>query len=166
MISGTGAALPKETDTVVIGAGLYVCGKCLGICIGMQILSKKGYEHRQTNGLSFINGEILRLDKIGCKLSIPHIGWNKILRPSYNQGTDWSKTVLKSVDEINDVYFIHSFYAAPEDNTITIATSSYGGFEFCTAVKYNNITATQFHPEKSGETGLKILEDFCKQLDK
>ena len=54
----------------------------------------------------------------------------------------------------------------PEDKNITIATSTYGGFEFCTAVKYNNITATQFHPEKSGEIGLKILENFCKQIDR
>ena len=112
------------------------------------------------------------MSKVRCKkinnnkVKIPHIGWNKILRPSYNQNTDWSKTILKNVNELNDVYFIHSFYAVPEDDNITIATSSYGEFEFCTAVKFKNITATQFHPEKSGETGLKILEDFCKELDK
>jgi len=140
----------------------------LGICLGMQLLFSESEEFGITEGINLIPGKVISLNKQinNNKIKIPHIGWNKILRPSYNQGTDWSKTVLKSVDELNDVYFIHSFYAAPEDNNITIATSSYGGFEFCTAIKYKNITATQFHPEKSGETGLKILEDFCKQLDK
>ena len=140
----------------------------LGICLGMQLLFSESDEFGVTEGINLIPGKVMSLKKRinNNKIKIPHIGWNKISRPSYNQKMDWSKTVLKSVDELNDVYFIHSFYAVPKDNNITIATSTYGGFEFCTAVKFNNITATQFHPEKSGEIGLKILENFCKQLDR
>ena len=70
--------------------------------------------------------------------------------------------MLTSTELGSSVYFVHSFYAVPDDTKDILATAEYGSQEFCSVVKHGNITATQFHPEKSGEIGLKMLEKFCR----
>ncbi len=125
----------------------------LGICVGMQLLFEHDYEYGSHEGLGVVKGNVVKFDeeKDGKKYKIPHMGWNQIKVVKENK-------LLEGVN-LKDVYFVHSYYA--KDNTEdVIATSNYAGVEFIAAVKRGNLYATQFHPEKSGEVGLKILKNF------
>lgn len=122
-----------------------------GICLGMQLLFEKSYEFGLFSGLGLLKGEICPLKDDIAGLKIPHMGWNSlnIVKKS---------PVLKYVNEGEYVYFVHSFYAKNCDNT-TIATCGYGA-DIPAVVGEGNIFGAQFHPEKSGDTGLKILKAF------
>lgn len=141
-------------DKVIINAAN--AGKPLfGICLGMQLLFDKSYEFGEHTGLGLIKGDIMPLKNIVPNgLKIPHIGWNALkLKDSGNP-------LLKYVKDGECVYFVHSYYGANCDESI-IATTEYG-CEFTAAVSKNNVYGCQFHPEKSGETGLNILRAFCE----
>lgn len=124
----------------------------MGICLGMQLLFEKSYEYGEHKGLGLIGGEIRPIESVvpnGFK--IPHIGWNslEIKKPS---------PIFENVNNGEYVYFVHSYYAADCDGSVT-AVSDYGA-KLTAAVQSGNIFGCQFHPEKSGETGLKILRSF------
>ena len=126
----------------------------LGICLGMQLLFEKGYEYGEHDGLGFIKGNVVSLEgKIPAQLNIPHMGWN---------GLDFKKEspLFKYINDGDFVYFVHSYYATDCDED-TLATSEYG-IPVTACVGKGNIFGCQFHPEKSGETGLKILKAFCE----
>ena len=126
----------------------------LGICLGMQLLFEKGYEYGEHDGLGFIKGNVVSLEgKIPAQLNIPHMGWN---------GLDFKKKspLFKYINDGDFVYFVHSYYATDCDED-TLATSEYG-IPVTACVGKGNIFGCQFHPEKSGETGLKILKAFCE----
>lgn len=118
----------------------------LGICLGMQLLYDKSYEGGIYEGLGLIEGEI---KKFVGDYKVPHIGWNDICS---------TKGILSKNLENPYVYFVHSYYAPV--NYATDTTTSYGGVTFSSAIAYQNIFATQFHPEKSGDVGLSILKNF------
>lgn len=120
----------------------------LGICLGMQLLFETSYEGGKFKGLGLIPGEITRFES-GVKC--PHMGWNSII-PSENR-------LMRGIRPETYVYFVHSYRAQEVNADWTAATCSYGG-EFTCAVAMNNVFGTQFHPEKSGEAGLKILKNF------
>ena len=125
----------------------------LGICLGMQLLFERSFEYGVHDGLKLINGEISPIDDDGGRLKIPHIGWNalRIKKPH---------PLLKYVKDGEYVYFVHSF-AAVNCTESVIADTEYK--RNITAVVANgNIMGCQFHPEKSGDTGLKILKAFCE----
>lgn len=129
----------------------------LGICLGMQLLFERSYEYGITDGLGFISGEVIYIEKIipmGYK--IPHIGWNAL------QFTDQGKSspILKYTNPGDFVYFVHSFAATGCGNSL-LATAEYGA-ELTACVSDKNVYGCQFHPEKSGEVGLKILKAFCE----
>ncbi len=126
----------------------------LGICLGMQLLFEKSYEYGEHNGLGLIKGNIKPIaEAIPDSLKIPHIGWNS-LKFSKNKSK-----IFKYLNEGSFVYFVHSFYGADCDSVI--ATTEYGA-ELTAAVGKGNVYGCQFHPEKSGDTGLKILKAFCE----
>lgn len=129
----------------------------LGICLGMQLLFEKSYEYGEHEGLALIKGSVMPLEgKIDSSLKIPHIGWNELHFPK-------SKPVsplFKYINEGDFAYFVHSYYAANCDENV-IATTDYS-VEITAAAANNNTFGTQFHPEKSGEVGLKILKAFCE----
>lgn len=122
----------------------------LGICLGMQLLFDKSYEYGEHEGLGIIKGEILPLKDFVSDLKIPHMGWNSLKFLDDNP-------LFKELSQGDHVYFVHSYFAKCKDGLS--ATSDYG-FEVTAAVKKNNVYGVQFHPEKSGETGLKILRAF------
>ena len=125
----------------------------LGICLGMQLLFEKSMEYGEHPGLGLLSGTIEDLTPdIPADLKVPHIGWNAlhIERPH---------PLLKDVNEGDCVYFVHSFYARPGKSTI--ATAEYGT-AVTAAVADGNVMGCQFHPEKSGEVGLRILRAFCE----
>ena len=124
----------------------------LGVCLGLQVLFTESQEDEGVKGLDVFKGKVLKIPE---GLKIPHMGWND----------------LKIVNECpildgihNDyMYFVHSYYAKPDDEDIIAATASYG-IDITAAVCRNNVFATQFHPEKSGEVGLNILRNFVKTI--
>ena len=126
----------------------------LGICLGMQLLFEKSYEYGEYAGLGLIKGEIRPISDVVPKgYKIPHIGWNKLDITKENE-------LFRYLVGGNYVYFVHSYYAADcEDNVI--ATTEYGGI-LTAAVANKNVYGCQFHPEKSGEVGLKILKAFAE----
>lgn len=128
----------------------------LGICLGMQLLFEKSYEYGSCDGLGLIPGVVRPIaPMIGEGLKVPHIGWNGLHFPK-----DKEKCPLfQELREEDCVYFVHSFAAVDCDEFVT-ATVEYGA-ELTAAVARGNVYGTQFHPEKSGETGLKILKAFC-----
>ena len=127
----------------------------LGICLGMQLLFEKSYEYGENTGLGLIKGEIRPIaDVVPKGYKIPHIGWNKLGFTKKNELFRY----LVGDNHNNHVYFVHSYYAADcEDNVI--ATTEYGAV-LTAAVASKNVYGCQFHPEKSGEVGLKILKAF------
>ncbi len=123
----------------------------MGICLGMQLLAEVGEEHDQTAGLGWIPGRARLLD-VGC-LKLPHIGWDDI--------DIIDKTLLfENIPRNREFYFVHSYYLDCMSDYIT-ARCTYGQ-TFPAAIRKDNIFATQFHPEKSRDTGLKILENFLR----
>jgi glutamine amidotransferase len=136
----------------------------LGICLGMQMLLDESEEFGITKGLGLIPGRVVSLPTVtlsGETLKIPNIGWNSLL-PS-NQSSDWNKTLLQNISSGDAAYFVHSFMAVPINRSDRIADYLYGGQKISAVIGYNQITGCQFHPEKSGKVGLKILKRFLLQ---
>lgn len=128
----------------------------LGICLGAQILLSEGYEFGHHRGLGLIPGKVTRFPKdVGEK--IPQIGWNRIYAPP---GKSWAGTIFNGIGPGSNVYFIHSYIIEPEKKSDILAESTYGDFQFCSAVRRGNIYGCQFHPEKSGKVGLSIIKNF------
>lgn len=139
----------------------------LGICLGMQMLFTESEEFDVNYGLNLISGRVVpfkRPREVNMKgYKIPHVTWNSIRIPSFVQNKNyWKNTLLENINENVDVYFVHSYYAKVDNLKEVIATAEYGNQEFCAVAKKDNVVGTQFHPEKSGVVGLKILETFCK----
>lgn len=151
---GDAAALLKKSrlgDEVVRAAD---CGKpVLGICLGMQLLFCKSFEYGEHGGLGLLNGEVRPLSEDISGLKIPHMGWNSLNFAA-------KSPLFKYVGEGEYVYFVHSYQAKGCDDSL-IATADYGG-KITAAVGRGNVFGTQFHPEKSGDTGLRILKAFAE----
>ncbi|MBF0492639.1 MAG: imidazole glycerol phosphate synthase subunit HisH [Deltaproteobacteria bacterium] len=127
----------------------------LGICLGMQVLLTESEEFGSHKGLNVIPGKVLRFPQSEA-LKVPHMGWNSIKKLPAAKGSP-----LQDIEDSAYVYFVHSYYVVPEDKKIISTTTPYG-FDFCSSLHQDNIFATQFHPEKSQEIGLKILEGFAQ----
>lgn len=129
-----------------------------GICLGMQLLLAESEEFGRHDGLGIIPGRVVAIPATpGIK--VPHIGWNRIdPRP----GGTWQDTPLSSVAPGAMVYFVHSFTAQPREEADRLADAWYGGHRISAAVRRDNVVGFQFHPEKSGATGLSILATFLQ----
>lgn len=126
----------------------------MGICLGMQLLFDKGFEYGEHEGLGLIPGKVVPMQGvIDESLKIPHIGWNPLLVKK-------ESPLFKYINDGDCVYFVHSYYATDCDDSV-IATAEYDK-ELTAAVANGNVFGCQFHPEKSGEVGLKILKAFCE----
>lgn len=121
------------------------------VCVGMQVLFTETEEGGRHKCLGIIPGIVRRLPP---GLKIPHMGWNQVNRKE-------SHPVFDSIPDGANFYFVHSYYAAPEDLSVTAGTTEYG-VSFCSVVIRDNVVATQFHPEKSGERGLRMYDNFLK----
>ena len=143
----------------------------MGVCLGMQLLMTESYEFGHCAGLGIIDGPALRIEDDSLK--VPQIGWNSIFAPTKTGGNDskeppqenpWGDTYLAGLEDGEYMYFVHSFYVKPDDPSMVLATSKYGNLEFCCSINYRNIFACQFHPERSGNQGLKIYENLARAL--
>ncbi len=135
----------------------------LGICLGMQMLLDESEEYGTTAGLGLIPGRVVPVPSITTDChpqKIPHIGWNTLVLP---QGrASWKGTLLQEIGPGEAVYFVHSFMASPTSPEHRIADCLYGGISVSAAIGRENVFGCQFHPEKSGEVGLRILNSFME----
>lgn len=138
----------KDAVMAFIGTGKPF----LGICVGLQLLFVSSEESKGTAGLGVFEGKIRRIPD-GEGLKIPHMGWNSLT-------VSENSRLLRGLGDAPFVYFVHSYYLDAEDKSIVAAQTEYG-VTIDAAVEQGNVFATQFHPEKSGETGLQILRNFA-----
>ncbi len=135
----------------------------LGICLGMQMLFDESEEFGVHQGLGLIPGRVVRIPSIdltGSKQNVPHISWGP-LYPIVGKN-DFKGSILSNINIGEECYFIHSYEAKPKYKKDCLAETEYGGRRICAVAQRNNIIGTQFHPEKSGEVGLKILQKFIE----
>ena len=125
-----------------------------GICVGLQMFADIGYEEKETRGLGWISGKVLKIDNQNGKYKLPHIGWNEINIVNESK-------IFKDIENNSHMYFVHSYEFIPEDKNVISATINYSSDIVC-AVEKENIFGTQFHPEKSDKLGLKIIDNFLK----
>ena len=134
----------------------------LGICLGMQLLFEESEEFGVTEGLGLIAGRVIPVPTqtlAGTRQKIPHIGWSSLQVPQASTG--WKNTLMQNNRVGEAAYFVHSFMAVPTDPADRIADCLYGSQLISATIGRDHITGCQFHPEKSGEVGLKILRRFC-----
>jgi len=130
----------------------------LGICVGLQVLFDISQEN-QTTCLGILQGEVKRFpermySETGESLKIPHMGWNAVKFVS-------NHPVFRDIPEGSEFYFVHSYYPQPADASLSAGMTEYG-ITFSSAVAFRNLVAVQFHPEKSGKPGLRLLDNFCR----
>ena len=124
----------------------------LGICVGMQLLFDEGREHGTHKGLGWIKGEVVKITPSDASLKIPHMGWNELEFTT-------AHPLLAGIAPKNHAYFVHSYHAICADTQDVIATTHYST-DLTALVAHENIMGTQFHPEKSQETGLQLIANF------
>ena len=140
-----------ETLKQVVASGVPF----LGICIGMQLLFDSSEENDGTDCLGLIDGTVKQFKPADPMCKIPQMGWNTVKQTA-------SHPIFGGVEDNSEFYFVHSFYPAPADNSAMIGQTDYADVFFASAAAKDNIVAVQFHPERSGRIGLKLLENFCR----
>jgi imidazole glycerol-phosphate synthase subunit HisH len=131
----------------------------LGICLGMQMLVDQSEEFGNHEGLGLIPGKVVEIEaksSEGKRLKVPHIGWSPLTSPN----GDWSDSPLRHVPEGSSAYFVHSFTVVPAEEPTRLADTAYGDCRISAAIRKDNVSGCQFHPEKSGEVGLQIIRNF------
>lgn len=132
----------------------------LGICLGAQLMLTQGHEFGIFKGLDIIKGEVKHFPPLEKNEKTPQVGWNTICPGKVS----WQNTIFQSFNQDSRVYFVHSYILEPEDDKNILALTDYGGHTFCSAIKRGNLYGCQFHPEKSGQAGLKIIDNFIKTI--
>lgn len=138
----------------------------LGICIGMQVLLEQSNEMGIHQGLGLIEGSVEKIPNEhanGERLLVPHISWASVVKPDGPIAAPWKGSILESkCDSLQTYYFVHSYAARPTNPKNLLAQTTYGGHQLTAAIQKDNITGVQFHPERSGKTGLKLLDRFVR----
>jgi glutamine amidotransferase len=126
----------------------------LGICLGLQVLYDQSEEHGPVAGLGILRGRVVRFRPTDHALKVPHMGWNQVRMHGAGD------PLLAGIADGSDFYFVHSYHVVPDDPATIALGCDYGG-EFCAAVRWRNLFACQFHPEKSAALGLRLLSNFA-----
>ncbi len=135
----------------------------IGICLGMQLLLDQSCEFGHCDGLGVIKGEVKKFEYNRDQFKrfpVPHIGWNRIKKVNSN----WSLSLLNDNADRDYMYFVHSYYVAPKDESLILTKTKYGRYNFCSSFQKENVFAVQFHPEKSGQKGLLIYNNIYKKI--
>lgn len=136
----------------------------LGICLGMQLLARESHEFGHHEGLGIVEGVVRKLPTVhdGRPTKVPLVGWSTIHRPlSTNSHDVWGRTVLEGIRDGAYAYFVHSYYVDASSEQDVLALTTYGGITYPAAVRWQNAYGLQFHPERSGPSGLEIYENFA-----
>jgi glutamine amidotransferase len=170
---GDAMASLKRLDLVDPLKELAEIGKPLiGICLGLQLLLTSSNEFGEHKGLNVIKGKVRRFESPVASdqiLKIPQVGWNRISLPVYEKKDcrlEWEDTLLEGIKNNSFMYFVHSYYGVPDNPSVILTETIYGDISFCSSLKYKNIYAFQFHPERSGTNGLKIYENLHSFIKK
>jgi glutamine amidotransferase len=140
----------ESLNELVIKKGVPI----LGICLGMQLFCNSSPENKFTKGLSFLDAEVIKLKDLGCKLRLPHIGWNNIqIKKNYK--------ILKDIPNNSDFYFVHNFAVKCNEEQSILSTTNYD-VDFVSMIQKNNIYGVQFHPEKSSNSGSQLIKNFLQ----
>ena len=134
----------------------------VGICLGLQLLFEESQEFGIHKGLGLIKGTVKKFsyrEEKKIRYPVPQVGWNRI-----QQYRPWQDSFLENSVDGEYMYFVHSYYVEPENDSVVMASTDYGSKKYCSVVQQNNLFATQFHPEKSGVCGLKLYEQMKLQL--
>lgn len=133
----------------------------MGVCLGLQLLLTESEELGRTKGLGIIDGACKKFPLVhdGAKIKVPQITWNSIDPPMSNEKFQLN-TPLEGIKKGEYMYFVHSYYADIVREEEVLSLTNYGGIEYCSSIEKNNIFAFQFHPEKSGQEGLKIYQQY------
>ena len=126
----------------------------LGICVGMQLMASRGLEHRETAGFGWIPGDVVRLAPSDPALKVPHMGWNELV-------IDVAHPLLEGIRPGDHAYFVHSYHLRATDPAMRLAHVDYGE-QVTAVVARDTVAGTQFHPEKSQETGLRLIANFLR----
>jgi glutamine amidotransferase len=132
----------------------------LGICLGMQLLMTEGTEFGEAKGLGLVPGRVVTFGADGAPVTgkIPHVGWSKL-----SPAAPWTGSVLEAVEPGSSVYFSHSYFPAPSEPALVLATATHAGIQFCSFIRRDNVQASQFHPDMSGTVGLAIIRAFVER---
>ncbi|HED14064.1 MAG TPA: imidazole glycerol phosphate synthase subunit HisH [Gammaproteobacteria bacterium] len=156
----------RRLDLVTVLQDIAVSEKLfVGICLGMQLLMSESREFGVHKGLGIIEGAVLPFDsplRENRKLKVPQVTWNRIYKvktEGLHHGS-WVHTPLEGLPDGEFMYFVHSYYAVPLDDSVLLSTTRYGHIEFASSLRYRNIFACQFHPERSGPQGLQIYRNL------
>jgi len=136
----------------------------MGICLGFHLLFTESEEFGVTRGMDILQGKVENFSRHVKSKKIPHIGWNRILTNNDVLKEDSFINPLKDINSDEYMYFVHSFYVDPDNKDIIATETEYDSFTFCSSVLKGNVFASQFHPEKSGTSGLKILKNYFLSL--
>ena len=132
----------------------------LGICLGMQLLMDYSLEFEKCKGLGLISGYCEGFNKDNVK--VPHVNWNQI---QMNPSKEIKNSIFEGINDLSQMYFVHSFYIKLTDSKYQISSTIYGDLEFTSAINKDKIYGVQFHPEKSSQVGIKLYENFKKLIE-
>lgn len=155
-VGAAGAAMAHLTETglsEVVRAKIATGDPFLGICFGMQLLFDFSEEDGGVPCLGILPGQVKRFKPVRAKYKIPHMGWNSVTLKKQHP-------LLAKIEDHSEFYFVHSYYPDSSDETLIFGQTNYAEANFSSIVGRGNVLATQFHPEKSGRIGLKLLENF------
>ena len=168
-IGAFGMAMERLNELGLVTAlrDIVATGKpVLGICLGMQLLFEESTEFGGHKGLGLIGGDVVRLPSpsntaAARRHKVPQIGWNRIGPADAGNAGRWHETLLRGVASASDMYFVHSYYVRPSDPSVVLALTTYAGISYCSVLQKDNLFACQFHPERSGEEGLKLYRNLA-----
>lgn len=150
----------KQFDLIDLTKEFVSSGKpFMGVCLGMQLLFSQSEEFGIHQGFDFVKGKVKKFSSKEKAIKVPQIGWNQIFQIKQ----DWSNSPLKGIRNKSFMYFVHSYYVIPEDQGVVLSDTIYEDIEYCSSLLSKNVFATQFHPEKSGQEGIKIYQDWLKK---
>lgn len=137
----------------------------MGICLGFQLLFSTSEEFGSTTGLNLIEGKVKKfpVTRNGQKVKVPQVGWNRIYFSGLRERMG-KKHPLGDISEGSYLYFVHSYYAVPENQNLILTKTDYAGIEYCSSILKDNILGTQFHPEKSGNLGIQIYKKWASEI--
>jgi len=166
----------REHDLVDVLLGVAGSGKPLiGICLGMQLLLSESEEFGRHEGLGIVPGRVRRFPPphrspnglFDAGQKVPQVGWNRISPPPQTTvDIHWKSSPLDEIDPDAYMYFMHSYFAEPEDPGVALCTTRYAGVEYCSALRVGSVVAFQFHPERSAKQGLTIYRNLVRWVQR
>ena len=138
----------------------------MGICLGMQLLFSRSREFGDHRGLDLIEGDVVKFPSCndhGERMKVPQMGWNRISHPPKTEKM-WNGTPLEGIRNGEFMYFVHSYYVCPAKSEDVLSVTDYEGVGYCSSVIKDNLFATQFHPEKSAQEGIKIYQSWANKI--